>query len=60
MTTAPQDTSQPFSGRMLRFEVSEEMLAVISTALAAQPYRMVAAVIAEMQRQVTKQLQDKI
>lgn len=57
MTTAPPDTSRP--SRMFSFEISEEMLGIISTALAAQPYRIVAQVISEMQRQITEQLQDK-
>lgn len=42
--------------RTLKFELTEEMLAIVSTALAAQPYRVVAATIAEMQRQVDEQL----
>lgn len=43
--------------RTFKFELSEDMITVISRALAAQPYHLVHATIAEMNRQVEEQVQ---
>ncbi len=40
---------------MLKFELSEQMVAVISNALANGPYAQVAPVVAEMNKQITEQ-----
>jgi hypothetical protein len=40
---------------MLKFELSQEMVAVIGRALGAQPFDTVAPVIAELQKQITAQ-----
>jgi hypothetical protein len=41
---------------MYTFELSEQMAAVIVSALGNHPYREAAPVIAELQRQATKQM----
>jgi hypothetical protein len=40
---------------MLKFELSEQALAIIGKALGAQPYDAVASVIAELQKQINEQ-----
>jgi hypothetical protein len=40
---------------MLKFELSQEMVAVIGRALGAQPFDIVAPVVAELQKQITAQ-----
>jgi hypothetical protein len=40
---------------MLKFELSQEMVAVIGRALGAQPFDTVAPVIAELQKQISAQ-----
>lgn len=40
---------------MLKFELSNEMVAVIGKALGAQPYDLVAPVIIELQKQINAQ-----
>jgi hypothetical protein len=40
---------------MLKFELSQDMVAVIGRALGAQPFDTVAPVIAELQKQITAQ-----
>jgi hypothetical protein len=40
---------------MLKFELSEQAVAIIGKALGAQPYDAVAAVIAELQKQINEQ-----
>lgn len=42
---------------MLKFELSEQMVAVIGAALGKAPYDAVATVIAELQRQINAQKQ---
>lgn len=44
---------------MLKFELSEQQLEVISRALANAPYGQVAPVIAELQKQYNAQQQQK-
>ncbi len=44
---------------MLKFELSEQMVAVISNALANGPYGQVAPVVAEMQKQINEQKAEK-
>jgi hypothetical protein len=43
--------------QMLKFELSQEMVAVIGRALGAQPFDIVAPVVAELQKQITAQQQ---
>lgn len=40
---------------MFKFEFSEQMVGIIGEALAAQPFKISAPVIAEMQRQIDAQ-----
>lgn len=40
---------------MLKFELSEQYVAIIGKALGAQPYDAVAPVIAELQKQINEQ-----
>lgn len=43
--------------KMLKFELSNEMVAIIGKALGAQPYDLAAPVLAELQKQITAQQQ---
>jgi hypothetical protein len=40
---------------MLKFELSEQHIAIIAKALAAQPYGLVAPVVADIQNQINAQ-----
>ena len=40
---------------MLKFELSEQHVAIIAKALAAQPYGLVAPVVADIQKQINAQ-----
>jgi hypothetical protein len=42
---------------MLKFELSDQMVAIIGAALGKQPYDMVAEVITELQKQINAQTQ---
>lgn len=44
---------------MLKLELSEQMLAIVGAALAEQPYKVVAPVLAVIQQQVTEQRKPK-
>lgn len=41
---------------MIKLELSQEMLAIIASALGNHPYRMAAPVVAEIQRQIDSQI----
>ena len=44
---------------MLKFELTEQQVAVIGKALGAQPYDLAAPVIAELQKQIAAQQKPK-